>query len=334
LLVALVILLGFFGCGELPTGPAATPEMDIRGVTLAEWTRSGYNNSDAEVAEIKATGANTLALIITAYQTDRSASEIREDAQLTPSESSVLQAVFNWRSTSPFDSLIVAFKPHVDLDTEEWRGRINPADHARWFDSYQTFILKWALLAEQNNVQQFVVGTELAGTLQFEDHWRRLIREVRAVYTGELIYAASWDESSKVPFWDALDLVGVDFYAPVSAREETSRMDLLVGWQQWLERIRLLHKLADRDVLLTEIGYRSIDGAGMHPYDFNRDAVVDLQEQADLYWAAMQAVGDKPWIRGVYWWNWLIDATPASVRKDYTPNGKPAEKELIDAWTP
>jgi hypothetical protein len=115
-------------------------------------------------------------------------------------------------------------------------------------------------------------------------------------------------------------------------RADTHRLEILRGWQPWIERIQLLHKLTGRDILLTEIGYRSIDGAGMHPYDFDSSAALDLGEQADLYWAAMEAVGDKPWIRGLYWWNWLANGSSAEELKDYTAKGKPAEDELIAAW--
>jgi hypothetical protein len=69
----------------------------------------------------------------------------------------------------------------------------------------------------------------------------------------------------------------------------------------------------------------------MEPHDYGRDAAVDYDEQADLYWAAIEALGNQPWVRGVLWWNWLARSTDDDS-KDYTPKGKPAEKELVDAW--
>ena len=95
--------------------------------------------------------------------------------------------------------------------------------------------------------------------MQYEAQWRALIIEVRSVYSGEIIYAASWDEAAKVPFWDAVDLVGLNFYAPVTFRAESHRFEILRGWQPWLDRMRLVHKKAGRDIILSEIGYRSID---------------------------------------------------------------------------
>jgi hypothetical protein len=318
------------GCSELPTEPADTSQTTIRGVTLADWTPDGYSTPQAASAvdRIAAVGANTIPIIVTVYQTDVNDNNPRNDGQRTPTQSSVADIVLKAKSLQ----LRVSLKIHIDLYNGEWRGHIKPSDPALWFDNYTTLVVAWAVLADAMGVDEFVVGTELAGTLSQEDRWRRVVADIRRVFPGELVYAASWDEARKVPFWDALDVVGVNFYAPVSIRKDTHRFELLKGWQPWLDRIQLLHKLTGRDILLTEIGYRSIDGAGMHPYDFESNEDVDLTEQADLYWAAMQAIGDKRWIRGMYWWDWLANGSSGQELKDYTPKGKPAENELIAAW--
>lgn len=320
-------------CGELPAGPAQAARMDVKGVTLAEWSAEGYLDPRAmqAVVDIAETGANSLTLVVTAYQTDVSSNVVMIDDRLTPTEESVAAIMLKAGSVSPA-ALSVTIKPHVDLYGGGWRGTIHPSDPDAWFESYRTFIMPYVILGESLGAKQFVVGTELAGTLDFEGHWRRLIEEIAQSFSGQLLYAASWDEAPLVPFWDVLDRVGVDFYAPVSARDDPHRMDLLVGWQPWLDRLRLLHKLAGRNVVLTEIGYRSVDGAGRHPYEFTSGAPVDLQEQADLYWAALEALGDKPWIDGVYWWNWLATGNPAEELRDFTPKGKPAQVELTDGW--
>jgi hypothetical protein len=318
------------GCIELPNGPADASQMIIRGVTLADWTEDGYSSAQALAAvdQIASLGANTLTIVVTLYQSNTANNEPHADPQLTPTQIAVADIVLRAQSRD----LAVSLKIHVDLYDGEWRGRIAPSNPGLWFDNYNQAISPWVGLANAMSIDQFVVGTELAATLGHEQRWRDIIAGIRDAFSGELVYAASWDEARKVPFWDALDVVGVNLYAPVTTRNNAHRFEILRGWQPWLERIQLLHKLARRDILLTEIGYRSVDGAGMHPYDFTSSAVVDVDEQADLYWAALQAVGDKPWIRGMYWWNWLANGSGAEELKDYTPRGKPAENELIGAW--
>jgi Glycoside Hydrolase Family 113 len=318
------------GCSESPSGPADTGQMVVRGVTLADWSADGYSTPSALAAvdRIARTGANTMPIVITLYQAGRNDNNPSVDPQRTPSQSSISDVVLRARSRE----LRVSLKIHVDLDTGEWRGLIEPTDAARWFSNYELAIAPWISFADAMGIEQFVIGTELAGTVRYEQYWKELVAAVRSGYGGEVTYASSWDEARLVTFWDVLDVVGVDFYAPVATRNNAHRFEILEAWQPWLVRLQLLHKLTGRDVLLTEIGYRSIDGAGVHPYDHGRVAPTDQQEQADLYWAAMQAVGDKPWIRGVYWWNWLANGTAGEESDDFTPKDKLAEQEIIDAW--
>jgi hypothetical protein len=331
---SLGIYLVMAGCERLPTEPAKSRPTQIHGVSFVDWTENGYRSASAEQAlrAIAAVGASHLIIIATAYQADPITSEIRlfnaRTGARTPSPSSVQHAL----AIATALGMKVAVKPHVDLDDGQWRGNIAPANPGVWFQAYQNFIMPWAALAESVDAAQFIVGTELAGTIHHEQLWRDTIHQARELFSGALIYAASWDEAFKVPFWRTLDFVGVDFYFPVAVRNDPGRFEILAGWQPWLERLRLLHQQAGRQIMLTEIGYRSVDGAGMKPYEFGNNAMLDLQEQADLYWAALQATVETNWLSGLYWWNWLADGSGGLQNTDYTPSGKPAEIELRNSW--
>jgi hypothetical protein len=129
-----------------------------------------------------------------------------------------------------------------------------------------------------------------------------------------------------------MDYIGIDGYFPVSKRHDSGRFEILAGWQQWLPAIERLHKNSGKPVLFTEIGYRSIDGAGMAPFDYRTWDSLDLQEQADLYWAALHVTAQNSWINGIFWWNWRADGAGGPSNTDYTPFDKPAENELRKAW--
>ncbi len=324
------LVLAACGCTTLPTGLAPGLARPERGVTFVAWTADGYGTAAAlaSLDALTATGANTVTILITAYQADRNAAQVRSGDPRTPSPAAVSTIVGAARA----HGLRVVFKPQVDLDDGSWRGHIAPPDAASWFRSYRDFVLPWADLARALGVEQFVVGTELAGTLRHEGEWRRTIADIRAVFPGEALYAASWDEAANVPFWDALDLVGVDFYFPVADRADAGRLEMLAGWQPWLDRLSRLHRQTGHEILLTEIGYRSVNGAGMAPYAFGPGATLDLGEQADLYWAALQATAEQRWIRGLSWWNWPADGSGGPRNDDFTPAGKPAAGELAGAW--
>lgn len=330
-LVLAVLLVGLAGCQKLPTGPASRFDPPVRSVTLADWTADGYVQPAAVAAldAIAATGANRVTFIVTVYQATRTSSQLRTDDPRTPTVAAVSAAIASARTRG----LNVAIKLHVDVDDGAWRGSIDPQDRAAWFSEYAAFVEGWAGVAETEGAQSLVFGTELATlTATAGSQWRSVIGVARASFPGTLAYAASWDEAQRVTFWDALDNVGVDAYFPVTERDDAGRLDMLVGWSAWLERLHRLHRQTGKRIMLTEIGYRSVDGAGRAPFEFTGGGTLDLREQADLYWAALEATGDKSWIEGLDWWNWRADGTGGSSDTGYTPEGKPAHAELSGTW--
>lgn len=328
--IAALLLTASLACTTLPTGPSAASVPPVRGITLVDWTADGYGTRTAEIGVLTmaTTGANTVVIVVTAYQADRASSRVRSGDPRTPTPAAVRRII----GVAKAQGFRVALKPHVDVDDGTWRGHIAPSDPAAWFESYRAFLVPWAALAETLGVDQLAVGTELAGTSPEEGQWRRTIDAVRTVFRGEILYAASWDEAGRVPFWDAVDLVGVDFYFPVEERSDAGRLEILAAWQPWLDRLERLHRQTGREILLSEIGYRSVDGAGMAPHDSERSAALDTGEQADLYWAALEATAKLPWIRGLYWWNWPADGSGGPLDVGFTPRGKPAAHELAVRW--
>lgn len=323
-------LLVLAACERLPTGPPDSGDHAFRGIVFADWSAGGYADPVAagELGAVAETGAGIVALLVTAYQDDARSVAVNGGHPATPTPAAVDAAV----TAAEAVGLDLALKLHVDLEDGSWRGTIDPPDPEAWFASYREFVLPWADFAESRGLSLFMVGTELAGTIRHEARWRELIRETRDHFSGTVVYAASWDEAAKVPFWDAVDQVGVDFYFPVARRREPGRTEILAEWQPWLDRLHRLHAQTGQRILFTEIGYRSVDGAGMHPYTFDDTAVIDLEEQADLYWAALEAAAGEDWVAGLFWWNWLADGSGGPANADYTPRGKPAERELASAW--
>ena len=326
-----ICLMSLFpACEHLPDEAGGSHPASIRGITLVDWSPNGYTRatSDSALRAIASIGATHVTVIVTAYQSSQTSDRVQIDSTRTPTLESVRHALASAASLG----LKVVVKPHVDLYDGTWRGLIAPSDPTAWFESYKQFLFPLVALAESVHAAQFVIGTELAGTIPYKDRWEALIRFVRLRYHGEITYAASWDEAARVPFWRSMDFVGIDFYFPVATRPDPGRFDILSGWQPWLERLHLLYEQTGRRIILTEIGYPSLSGAGMNPFAFGGDRAIDLTEQADLYWAALRATSDLDWVAGMYWWNWSADGSGDPQNSDYTPSGKPAELELSRSW--
>ena len=193
-------------------------------------------------------------------------------------------------------------KPHlwlIEEVPEQWRGTISFSTEEQWLQwesDYRTFILHYAELAQQAQVEAFSVGVELrSAVLARPEFWSMLISEVRETYSGKLTYGANWyREYLEVPFWDQLDFIGIHAYFPLTNSLDASIADLERGWRPHLEEIDNLHRRYEKPVLFTEIGYRSISGAAVDPADFRVAREPDLAEQTDAYRALFRVFWDRP----------------------------------------
>lgn len=192
----------------------------------------------------------------------------------------------------------------------EWRGAIEFGDDAaawrRFFDGYREFIVDQAAFAEKSGVRLFAVGIEYDATLHHEAEWRRILAAVRAVYSGVLVYAANWDRVEAVPFWDAVDLIGVQAYFPVSHEAYPGREAIERGWQAPLTKLRELASRHNKPVLFTEIGYDLAAQAAREPW---LPATVDTRENRELrrrlIETALAGLEKEPYLLGLFWWKWI-----------------------------
>ena len=214
----------------------------------------------------------------------------------------------------------------------------NERDWQKWFSNYEAFILHHANLAERNAVEIFCIGTELQKTIkEREDDWRNLIIKIRQVYQGKLTYAANWhQEFEEVPFWDALDYIGIQAYFPLSLDENPTVNQLIQGWKPYLEKIENVQKQYQKPIIFTEIGYRNGSDAASHPWKWENTHPADefgLQIQANCYEAFFHTFWHKEWFAGVYFWKWFpnLEKVPQFEELAFTPQQRPAEK-ILARW--
>ncbi|MBI4188769.1 MAG: hypothetical protein HY529_06150 [Chloroflexi bacterium] len=56
---------------------------------------------------------------------------------------------------------------------------------------------------------------------------------------------------------------------------------------------------------------------------------VDLQEQADCYQVAFEYLWGRPWLKGIFWYQWFaFTSAPRSHDGGIAPYGKPAEEVI------
>lgn len=205
----------------------------------------------------------------------------------------------------------LAWAPHLAWwGSFEWRGAIDfGEDEAAWsrfFGTYEAFVVDQARVASAVGAELFVVGLELEGTTRRETEWRRILAEVRKVYRGPVAYAANWDRLDRVPFWDAVDLIGVQAYFPVGNTTPTDD-EIAASWRAHLAALDQLSQRVARPVYFNEVGYPRSREAASQPWkpDLASDPEsIALRER--LLRGAQRAIEGSGVVRGVFWWKWVV----------------------------
>ena len=302
-----------------------------KGVVYTSWMGEELASpaSDFTLAYLKKIGFDTVAIMIPAYQDDLDSEVIFTNDKPggdTPTDEALIHAIKSCHKIG----LRVMLKPHVDPRTDEARINIMPSE--AWFDSFEEFTLRYARMAQENNVEIFSIGTELEATTfdAWSHRWNQVIDKVKEVYDGLLTYSANWTEYQEVPFWGRMDFIGLDAYFPLADNNEPTLEDLKLAWEavandieKWLKA----RKLTDKGVLLTEIGYPSADGAGRQPWVAVSN-VEDQQEQADCLQATFEVLEKRPWFKGYYIWQYFPQERWSPL--GFTVKGKKSEEVIKD----
>lgn len=230
------------------------------------------------------------------------------------------------------EGIEVMIKPHVWIQGQGWAGDFileKERDWKEWEDSYRVYILDFAVLAESIEVPLFCVGTEYRfAAVKREEFWRQLISEVREVYSGEVTYAANWDNYEKVKFWDALDYIGVDAYFPLDTAAVPSKEDLQKAWIPIHQELELIADKYDKQIIFTEYGYRSVRHTAGPDWELEGNYFNEEAQQI-AYDALLQSAWDKQWFAGGFLWKWRFYEGVGGVGdKSFTPQGKRGETTI------
>ncbi|MCX2682046.1 glycoside hydrolase [Galbibacter sp. EGI 63066] len=226
----------------------------------------------------------------------------------------------------------VMLKPQIWVGHGQFTGLLEMNSEENWKaleTSYSSFILEFAQVAEENQIELFCIGTELEKFIENRPgYWHKLIAEIKSVYKGKLTYAANWDEYKRVPFWDALDYIGVDAYFPVATNKTPTVDEAKAGWQQWKDELKSVSEKENKKIIFTEYGYRNIDFAGKEPWVSDRELnSLNHEAQTNTLQALYEEVWKEDWFSGGFLWKWFMehDRVGGNANNQFTPQNKPAE---------
>ncbi|WP_235996461.1 glycoside hydrolase family 113 [Robertkochia sediminum] len=226
-------------------------------------------------------------------------------------------------------------KPHLWIGRGYFTGDLVMDDSAQWKvleDSYREYILYYAHLAEAVGAEWFCVGNELYGFAgNRPEFFRKLIAEVRSVYKGKVTYAENWDKYDKISFWDALDMIGVNAYFPLSEAQTPELSALVAAWEPHKEALRSCAQKFNKAVLFTEFGYRSMDHNARAPWDSSRDIEsINHTAQVNALKALGSEIWSEEWFAGGFLWKWypFHDRAGGSDNNRFTVQNKPAQQVI------
>ena len=236
----------------------------------------------------------------------------------------------------------VMLKPQVYVPGS-WTGDLKfetDAEWQRWEADYEAYLLPLVDMAQELGVKAVCVGTEFKiGAVQREAFWRALIEKVRSRFDGTIVYAANWDAYQNVPFWDAVDVVGINAYFPLDPAATPDVATLVQAWQPWKQQITDFYGRVQKPIVFTEYGYLTVDGAAHNTWELEakvNDLPINEQAQANALAALYATFWNEPWWEGGFLWKWFphMQGHEGYPARDYTPQGKRAARVLTDWYTP
>lgn len=316
-----------------PVRPGPADGLLVRGVTIScqtwgrEWGTDGFAQ---ELDELAALGANWIAI--------HPYARVRADGEVSWRP---LEPVPDWLAR-PLAAVrargqLLMVKPHLAYwgSPFRWRGDVDfadPDERARFWRDYRRWIVE--LARATRGADAFVVGTELDRLLADEREWRELIAAVRAETGARLTYAANWSDVGRVPFWDALDAIGVQAYYPLCEDELPARAELERGWERVLGELRALHERSGKPVVFTELGYDRSRLAAAQPWGPPPappdDADAAAAQVLCLEVALAVIAREREWLRGAFLWKWFVGEAPG---EDFVLDAPAMRAVLRAAWT-
>ena len=347
--------------------------VDIEGISISTYSKSGYeglgytsllNNAVDIGANFVGLGSLSAIDLKTGVVSDwiQSTSGFNGSASIASIESAIAAAeakglnVFLKPQINALNSASVpnTGQQYTSLIDSSLLASNTPENTKAFFAGYESYILEWAALAQKYHVPLLSIGNEMMAATkpEYTDYWNHLIDSVRAIYSGNLTYAAltgiteltkTINEAAQIEFWGKLDYVGVDIYPDFptgTATPTVAELDAVWTSQGWKQYLADIAAKTGKPIIFTETGTPSFAGSANR--SLYTDALIgqpatqrDDATQANWYQSFMNtwAGSQRPeWLAGSIFWNNDPGANGLYYETGYSINEKPANIILTSAF--
>ena len=293
---------------------SAETRLPIRGICDDYAGRAlGYTHLEEQFRRMSGTGVNAIQFIKLMTMDSETDTRIH-DPNPIPNRDEALGAGMRAAKAAGFHVMLrlVLFLDAPWPRADNLQDRLEPDDWEAWFEAYRIVVLRYAELCEEVQADIYAFSDTLQTTYQFEEKYRELIEQIRAVYSGKLtVLTGPYDDRlGAIGFWDALDYIGIDGslhtggYASFEEANELSLDDIYHIFVEEFERNVLpTVEAVGKPLLWGEIYYRSVErstygASGIPVSDFiaahdDDDAIgyepeMDFEQQALGYSAMLR----------------------------------------------
>ncbi len=326
-----VLIAIIIGCSSIINPTGEYPATYLKGMNV--FFTSSRNSFHPEefgraLDEMSAIGINTLFIVDFHFSSDENSDSIFSNNETIP-ESTLCAIVELTRSKG----MEPVFKPHIDLLNGKPRYCINPAHMDRWIAAYREIMMEYVAISNRYGLKRIVVGTELDGVAGSPYFSAFISDDIRATFTGEVIYASSFDNFLACGIWDCVDIIGVNTYFNLCRNDHCPEAELTESWSYWLNLLDRFSIAKGKPICITEVGFYSRLGCAINPGDWSRGGEISFDEQAKAYESLLCQSTNFRNIHGIFWWQWELNNQWNSDSADYTPHGKPAELIIKKYWS-
>lgn len=318
--------------------------MWIKGFTYGWRSRRGIYRTERAIKSqnlLFDIGINWMCLAFHIDQKGFSSTEIYFDYRYSITDKDIVFAITRAHERG----IKICLKPVINCTDGMWRAQIDfpdcdmmGKDHywSEWFEHYTAFLCHYAEIAQDTGCEMFCIGCEMSGTERKEAYWRKLIKKIREIYTGPIVYNTNHGNEEDIKWFDAVDYIGTSAYYKVGKVPGDTKENMLAKWNEVGKGMKKLSERLGKQVIFMEIGCRSAKGCAMMPWDFtHKEFVRNEEEQADFYESCLTAFHNEAWFAGVFWWDWDTEvydtADEAKVNTDFDIHLKKAE-EIVKQW--
>ena len=336
--------------GELPLGPNAwaTAELEgIRGVTVGpiesiQQEGRGYGTRySAELLDhLVERGANWISITPFGRIWSLQDTEIQMDFEAPYADNRV--AIRTMIRQAKARGLKVLLIPHLWVETEGWRGEIDPGSPEGWTayqQSYREFVLAWARDAQAAGADALSIGVECKSwSGRFGGFWTDFIADIRATFDGLLTYSANWDEAEAVLFWDQLDFIGINAFYPLADHDGATDAEYLEGAKALVPSLEELTEVLQMPLVFVEVGYTTRTDAAVEPWlwpDGMEDVVIDERGQARAMATLLHPFLQERFFAGFFYWRYYANLDDVSQEGiwGFSPHAKLAADVLADVFS-